>query len=64
MTDKLTGRRRYRVARRFLRASKIVLQVEVIRQETDYAGGFVHSWKHAFWRDATLEDLSVFEWTE
>ena len=60
MSEKPTGRRRYRVGR----FGKIILQVEVIRQETDYAGGFTHQWKHAYWRDAKLEDLSTFEWSE
>lgn len=49
----LTGKRRYREQKRFLRPSLLVLQVEYRYREVDAWGGF----PALGWRDAGVEDL-------
>jgi hypothetical protein len=51
----LTGRRRYREQKRFMRPSLLVLQVEYRTREVDHWGGFAV----VRWRDATVEDLMI-----
>lgn len=60
MIEKLTGRRRFRTIRKW-GFQKLVLQVEIVWQDTDYAGGFAHTFKGRGWRDATTEDLTTTE---
>jgi hypothetical protein len=57
MTDKLTGRTRYRPHKPWIGRTRLILQVEVTNQTvssdpTDYA-----TYTHTSWRDARVEDL-------
>lgn len=60
MTETLTGRRRYRVMRKWGR-EKLVLQVEVTSRETSFIGGYVDHFNWTRWRDATTADLTTTE---
>lgn len=55
MTDGLTGRKRLREQKRFLRSSLLVLQVE--EQMTQVYNEDQHR-EILFWRDAKVQDLT------
>lgn len=60
--QKLTGRTRHRVVRRFIGEPYLVLQVEV--HETGYGideHGVTPDVDYKFWRDAVVEDLTEKE---
>jgi hypothetical protein len=56
----LTGKRRYRI---FWSEGKplLILQVEVTWLDTIYTGWRIDTQWHTGWRDARLEDLTIYE---
>lgn len=59
--ERLTGRRRYRVESCLFGPSLIVVQVEIEYEVSRPYGGHIDTSTYRSWRDARVEDLTVFE---
>lgn len=62
MSEKLTGKRRYRFKKGLFGKESVILQVEVecSYEDFDYNTGYGHTFKSTKWRDANYNDLEGF----